>query len=352
MRSPNAVASAGTRAIAPPIGKIEDLAPLGELAVARAVDERVDRVVGEAGEVVAALPVAVAVRVDVVERGLERGVRHRPVQARDRRAERRERLEQRRAALEVGAERDERRAPACPSAPAGNGGAGGTCVSTSQSDTSSGASERRSRARCAARPRRRRARRRSARRGRAGRPSCSRYSNETTTPKLPEPPRRPQNRSGCSCADAVTSRPSAVTRSTESRLSIVRPYWRDSQPMPPPSVSPAMPVCEIWPPGTASPMRLRLAVDVAPERARLRPRRPSRSGSTQTPFMPREVEDDAAVARSSSRPRSARLRARRARFRSRGRSSTTATTSTAPSTRTIAAGLQSNMPFQIRRASS
>ena len=79
-------------------------------------------------------------RVDVVERRLQRGVRDRAVQVRERRAERGERLEQRRPALEVGAERDDgehRRAPALGS---GNGGAGGTWVSTSQSETSSGAS--------------------------------------------------------------------------------------------------------------------------------------------------------------------------------------------------------------------
>ena len=40
---------------------------------------------------------------------------------------------------------------------------------------------------------------------------------------------------------AVTIRPSAVTTSTETRLSIVRPYLRTSQPIPPPSVRPAIP---------------------------------------------------------------------------------------------------------------
>ena len=41
--------------------------------------------------------------------------------------------------------------------------------------------------------------------------------------------------------------------SAASSESIVRPWWRISQPMPPPSVSPPTPVCEIWPAGTASP---------------------------------------------------------------------------------------------------
>ena len=52
---------------------------------------------------------------------------------------------------------------------------------------------------------------------------------------------------------AVTSSPSAVTRSTESRLSTVAPCLRMSQPMPPPSVRPAIPVWVTIPPTVASP---------------------------------------------------------------------------------------------------
>ena len=51
----------------------------------------------------------------------------------------------------------------------------------------------------------------------------------------------------------ATSRPSAVTMSTETRLSEVNPYLRDSQPKPPPRVSPATPVVELMPVGVASP---------------------------------------------------------------------------------------------------
>ena len=72
-------------------------------------------------------------------------------------------------------------------------------------------------------------------------------------PKFPPPPRTPQNRSGLTLSLAVTSSPSAVTRSTESRLSTVAPYLRISQPMPPPSVRPAMPVWVTIPPTVASP---------------------------------------------------------------------------------------------------
>ena len=42
--------------------------------------------------------------------------------------------------------------------------------------------------------------------------------NEVTTPKLPPPPRSPQNSSGFSSADAVTTRPSAVTTSAAEQV--------------------------------------------------------------------------------------------------------------------------------------
>ena len=81
----------------------------------------------------------------------------------------------------------------------------------------------------------------------------SRYSNEVTTPKLPPPPRSAQKRSGCSSALAVTTSPSAVTTSNDRTLSQVSPYLRASQPTPPPKVSPAIPVLETTPAGTARP---------------------------------------------------------------------------------------------------
>ena len=72
-------------------------------------------------------------------------------------------------------------------------------------------------------------------------------------PKLPPPPRRPQNSSRFSLSQAWTSRPSAVTTSAPIRLSAASPYLRISQPIPPPNVNPATPVDEISPPVVASP---------------------------------------------------------------------------------------------------
>jgi hypothetical protein len=51
-------------------------------------------------------------------------------------------------------------------------------------------------------------------------------------PKFHPPPRTPQKRSAFSVALAVRKRPSAVTISTESRLSQLRPYFRASHPCP------------------------------------------------------------------------------------------------------------------------
>ena len=82
---------------------------------------------------------------------------------------------------------------------------------------------------------------------------CRSYSNDTTTPKLPPPPRSAQNRSGSASASTVRNVPSAVMRSAERRLSIVRPCLPISQPRPPPRVSPAMPVFDTVPPVVASP---------------------------------------------------------------------------------------------------
>ena len=72
-------------------------------------------------------------------------------------------------------------------------------------------------------------------------------------PKLPPPPRTAQNRSGSAASLTVTSRPSAVTRSTSTRLSIVRPCLRASQPMPPPRVRPPRPTEPVSPNGVAKP---------------------------------------------------------------------------------------------------
>src|SRR6266540_1658664 len=84
---------------------------------------------------------------------------------------------------------------------------------------------------------------------------CSRYSNQVATPKLPPPPRSPQNRSGSVSPVTVSTSPAAVTNSTDSKLSTARPYMPFSHPSPPPSVSPAMPVVETIPPVVASPCK-------------------------------------------------------------------------------------------------
>ena len=81
----------------------------------------------------------------------------------------------------------------------------------------------------------------------------TRNSNEVTTPKLPPPPRRAQNKSPFSLALATRGFPSAITISNERTLSQVRPYFLTSQPTPPPSASPPMPVLDITPAGTANP---------------------------------------------------------------------------------------------------
>ena len=70
---------------------------------------------------------------------------------------------------------------------------------------------------------------------------------------------------------------------------------RISQPSPPPSVRPAMPVVEIAPPVVARPCACGRGVEVAPGRAALARARP-RSGSTLTARMRGEVDHQAVVA--------------------------------------------------------
>ena len=110
--------------------------------------------------------------------------------------------------------------------------------------------------------------------------SWSRSTNDVTIPKLPPPPRRPQNRSGLLSALAVTSRPSAVTTSAEIRLSGVSPHLRSSQPLPLPSVSPAIPVVEKRPPVTARPNAC-VSASKSPQVAPASARTVRASGSTR-----------------------------------------------------------------------
>ena len=99
-----------------------------------------------------------------------------------------------------------------------------------------------------------------------------RNSNRVTTPKLPPPPRSAQKRSGCSVALAWTICPSAVTTSTDSRLSTVMPYVRLSHPM-----------------------RLRRCIHVGQRRARVH-RGAARLGIDAHRGHLREVDDNAVVA--------------------------------------------------------
>ena len=94
-------------------------------------------------------------------------------------------------------------------------------------------------------------------------------SKLVTMPKFPPPPRSPQKRSAFSVSLARTWLPSAVTTSAESRLSTVMPYFRLSQPKPPPSVRPATPVVELMPKRRGEAVRLRGRVEVGQRAARL-----------------------------------------------------------------------------------
>ena len=107
-------------------------------------------------------------------------------------------------------------------------------------------------------------------------------SSAVTIPKLGPAPRMPQNRSACSSSLARTWRPSAVTSSTARRQSIARPSLRWRRPMPPPSVRPAMPVCETVPAVHARPTAWAASSSSA-RRAPPLQRATRRSGSTVTP---------------------------------------------------------------------
>src|SRR5215211_5405906 len=89
----------------------------------------------------------------------------------------------------------------------------------------------------------------------------ARNSNEVTTPKLPPPPCSAQSKSALFSLLAVRSSPSAVTTSAEMRLSQLSPYLRRSQPMPPASVKPAIPV-SVTTPRYGQPECLRLVVEL------------------------------------------------------------------------------------------
>jgi hypothetical protein len=113
---------------------------------------------------------------------------------------------------------------------------------------------------------------------------CKRTSNSVTTPKLPPPPRRAQNRSAFSSALARTTELSAVTSVKPSTLSQESPKRRVSHPVPPPRTSPAAPVCETTPDGNTNPACC-VAVSTDPSRQPPLNRARRRTGSTMTSRM-------------------------------------------------------------------
>src|SRR5215218_4222772 len=127
-----------------------------------------------------------------------------------------------------------------------------------------------------------------------------RNSKEVATPKLGPAPRIPQKRSGCSSSLTVMKAPSAVTRSTERRLSQASPYFRISQPSPPPRVNPAMPVVETKPPRSCQVEDAALTVKLAPRHPSLSPDGVLRRIDANT-FHGAEVDDHAAVDKCSPR---------------------------------------------------
>src|SRR6267154_1021251 len=90
-------------------------------------------------------------------------------------------------------------------------------------------------------------------------------SNSVTTPKLPPPPRKAQNKSGFSLELERTTELSAVTSVNPSTLSQDNPNRRVSHPVPPPRIRPEAPVCETTPEGKTSPA-FWVAVSTEPNR--------------------------------------------------------------------------------------
>jgi len=182
----------------------------------------------------------------------------------------------------------------------------------------------------------------------SGPTGCSRNSNDVTMPKLPPPPRMPQNRSGCS---------EAVAGGGRHRGDDVRGHQvvdRESQAPAEPaessaSVRPEMPVVELIPTGTASPLAC-VARSTSPSVAP-GPTRASRAdGSTSDGLHGREVDRQAVVAEAFPAilcpPRGRR---RAGRVRRQGAPREPVVGGRAPA---ISAGFRSIMAFQMPRAAS
>src|SRR5947199_1672124 len=110
---------------------------------------------------------------------------------------------------------------------------------------------------------------------------CSLTSNSVTTPKLPPPPRRAQNKSELFTTSARSREPSAVTSVKASTLSQDNPNLRVSHPVPPPRTRPPAPVCETTPEGKTRPA-FWVAVSIDPSRQPPAKRARLASGSTAT----------------------------------------------------------------------
>jgi hypothetical protein len=177
-----------------------------------------------------------------------------------------------------------------------------------------------------------------------------RYSIAVTTPKLPPPPRSPHRRSAFSSSLARTKWPSAVTMSKASALSQVSPKRRPRRPKPPPSVSPAAPVCETVPAVVANPNAAvswsrRPSGEPASRKARFI------SGSTRTPCIccrsmtspPSQVDFPEMLCP----PERTAVRSLFSRAKSTARR-----TSAVPVQQAMSAGFLSNMPFHTRRRAS
>ena len=169
-------------------------------------------------------------------------------------------------------------------------------------------------------------------------------------PKLPPPPRIAQNRSGFSSGLARVTVPSASTISADRRLSSASPYFGISQPMPPPSVNPAIPVVPTTPPVVARPWscvsRLNSFHNTPPCARAVRFRT-----STWMPLMPARsiIKPPSIVARPATLCPPPRTATSRLSFRA---SFTASATSAVPPQRAISAGRRSISPLWTRRASS
>src|SRR6478752_555745 len=177
---------------------------------------------------------------------------------------------------------------------------------------------------------------------------CAVKVNEVTTPKLPPPPRTAQNRAGCWSSSEITVAPSAVTTSTCIKLSLLYPYRRDNQPIPPPRVKPPTPVVEINPPGVAnpwSPAAASRAPQVQPPPARI----VRAVGSTTT--AARSVRSISTPVSQTPSPATLCPPPRTATGRSCSRANRiAAATSSGLMGRTISAGYRSIIPFHTNRA--